>query len=311
MRRNKKHKMQEQIKFAAAILFLLIFLPFLGTIILSGKQEVKLTKEKEIESLLASIVYREIPGQSQDQTICAQAVLVRSRIWLQISKAGDQQEVYDQILKENLEYERDHDMRAEKLSKCREAVQNTEGCVLRYGGQIVEGPFCRASNGWTRGGKEVFGKDSYGWLVGVESKADLDYGIDRKPVSYTEEALYEKIQQLLAAGTIGNGQEAADGQKLEKEGILDQISVITTDSSGYVTDIQVGGVRMSGEAFRQALELPSASFTYTREGDTIVFTCRGAGHGMGLSQFGADSMAKEGKGWREILNYYFPNAQVG
>lgn len=311
MRRNKKHKMQEQIKFAAAILFLLIFLPFLGTIILSGKQEVKLTKEKEIESLLASIVYREIPGQSQDQTICAQAVLVRSRIWLQISKAGDQQAVYDQILKENLEYERDHDMRAEKLSKCREAVQNTEGCVLRYGGQIVEGPFCRASNGWTRGGKEVFGKDSYGWLVGVESKADLDYGIDRKPVSYTEEALYEKIQQLLAAGTIGNGQEAADGQKLEKEGILDQISVITTDSSGYVTDIQVGGIRMSGEAFRQALELPSASFTYTREGDTIVFTCRGAGHGMGLSQFGADSMAKEGKGWREILNYYFPNAQVG
>lgn len=311
MRRNKKHKMQEQIKFAAAILFLLIFLPFLGTIILSGKQEVKLTKEKEIESLLASIVYREIPGQSQDQTICAQAVLVRSRIWLQISKAGDQQAVYDQILKENLEYERAHDMKVDKLSKCREAVRNTEGCVLRYGGQIVEGPFCRASNGWTRGGKEVFGKDSYGWLVGVESKADLDYGIDRKPVSYTEEALYEKIQQSLAAGTIGNGQEAADGQKLEKEGILDQISVITTDSSGYVTDIQVGGIRMSGEAFRQALELPSASFTYTREGDSIVFTCRGAGHGMGLSQFGADSMAREGKGWREILNYYFPNAQVG
>lgn len=302
--------MQEQIKFAAAILFLLIFLPFLGTIILSGKQEVKLTKEKEIESLLASIVYREIPGQSQDQMICAQAVLVRSRIWLQINKAGDQQAVYDRILKENLDYERDHDMKAEKLSKCREAVRNTKGCVLQYGGQLVEGPFCRASNGWTRGGKEVFGKDSYGWLVGVESKADLDYGVDQKPVSYTEETLYKKMQQSLEAGMIGNGQEAAGGQKLEKEGILDQISVVATDSSGYVTDIQVGGIRMSGEAFRQALELPSASFTYTREGDTIVFICRGAGHGMGLSQFGADSMAREGKGWREILNYYFPNAQV-
>lgn len=303
--------MQEQIRFAAAILFLLIFLPLLGTILLSGKQEVKFTKEKEIESLLASVVYREIPRQSQDQMICAQAVLVRSRIWLLLSKTGDQQAVYDQILKENLEYERDHDMKAEMLSKCREAVRSTEGCVLRYGGQIVEGPFCRASNGWTRGGKEVFGKDSYGWLVGVESKADLDYEIDRQPVSYTEEAFYEKIQQSLAAGTSGSGQETADGQNLEKEGILDQISVVTTDSSGYVTDVQVGGVRMSGEAFRQALELPSASFTYIREEDTISFTCQGAGHGMGLSQFGADSMAREGKEWREILNYYFPNAQVG
>lgn len=316
--------MQEQMKFVGAILFLLIFLPILLTILLSGKKTFKLTQEREMEQLLATMVYREIPEDCQVDMICAQAVLVRSRVWLECEDAGNKKEVYKRILGENLKYERSHDMDSEKLSQCKEAVQKTEGNMLGYGGQVVEGPFCRASNGWTRGGKEVLGKDSYGWIVGVESKADLDYEADRKPMAFTEDELYEKLTGDIGIENVdlNNGAEVdntvgntnvKDGDissQIKKEGILDSISVVTADSAEYATEVAVGEVRMSGEAFRQTLGLPSASFTLVKEGEKLLFTCRGTGHGMGLSQYGADAMAEEGKNWRDILNYYFPNAQI-
>lgn len=316
-------------KFVAAILFLLIFLPILLTLLLSGKKTFKFTQEREMEQLLATMVYREIPDDCQVDMICAQAVLVRSRVWLECEETESQKEVYKRILGENVKYERSHNLDSEKLSQCKEAVQKTEGCMLGYGGQVVEGPFCRASNGWTRGGKEVLGKDSYGWIVGVESKADLDYEADRKPMAFTEDELYEKLTGNIGVENVDNDSENSaevdntirdgnteleDGDniigQIKKEGILDSISVVTADSAGYAIEVSVGEVRMSGESFRQALGLPSASFTLVKEKNQLLFTCRGMGHGMGLSQYGADVMAEEGKSWRDILNYYFPNAQI-
>lgn len=300
MGRNKKRGMQEQMRFAAAALFLLIFLPLLGTIFLSGKDAIKIKQEEELEQLLAPIVCREIPDDCKEQVICAQAVLVRSRVWLRCQEAEDPRTVYREILSANRNYKEKYGMNKEKLNRCREAVQKTENCVLCYGGQIVEGPFCRASNGWTRTGKEVLDKEDYGWIVGVESQADLDYDVERKPLEYTADELYEKLKETVKDQDI----------VLKREGILDQISVTETDSSGYVTEIQVGEGRLSGEAFRKALELPSASFTCEKKEEKLVFACRGEGHGFGMSQFGAEKMEDAGKSWREILNYYFPNAQV-
>lgn len=300
MGRNKKRSMQEQMRFAAAILFLLIFLPLLGTIFLSGKNAVKIKQEEELEQLLAPIVCREIPDDCEEQVICAQAVLVRSRIWVRCQKAEDPKTVYREILSENRDYKKKYGINKEKLDQCREAVENTENCVLCYGGQIVEGPFCRASNGWTRTGKEVLNKEGYGWLAGVESQADLDYNTERKPLEYTAEELYEKLREAVKI----------QGVELKREGILDHITIAGTDSSGYVTEVQTGEGKLSGEAFRKALELPSASFTCEKKEEKLLFACRGEGHGFGMSQFGAGKMAEAGKTWREILNYYFPNAQV-
>lgn len=274
------------------ILFLLIFLPLLGTMILSGKEAVKISKQRDPETLLAMLVYQEIPPESEEEMIRAQAVLVRSRIWREI-KEGELQEVYDRVMCDNLEFERTYQMEEEKLSRCRQAVTDTAGCVLSYGGQIVEGPFCRASNGWTRSGGEVLGKEGYGWIVAVQSKADLDYRADRKAYTCTT----EEIQELM---------EMTEEEKTK--GLA--INVVEKDSSGYVTDIEVGEVRMSGESFRQLLGLPSASFTFEMNEKTWSFVCRGEGHGMGLSQNGANALARSGKDYREILDHYFPNAQV-
>lgn len=285
-------------RFIAAILFLLIFLPVLGAVAMSGKKSLKFSGEMDMEQLLPMLVYMEVPEESDGEMIAAQSVLVRSRIYLRWEAAENKNEIYQELLEKSLGYERNHRMDNCLFSLCKEAVESTRGYMLSYGGQVVEGPYCRASNGWTRGGKEVMGSDRYGWLVGVESKDDLDYGSEEKPVWFSEQELYDCLKKETA------------NENLVQEGILDSVKVETSDSSGYALQVSVGGIRISGEAFRNALGLSSSSFTTQKNDDSLVFTCRGKGHGMGLSQYGANQLALDGMGWRDILNHYFPNAQI-
>lgn len=294
----KKHTVQEQMKYYAAILFLLIFLPILCTMLLSGKKFVKVSNNNKIEQLLPTMVYREIPDHYRMETICAQAVLVRSRVWYQYKKSDYDKKIYDQVLEKNMDYERSHHLKTDKLVRCREAVQKTKGAVLSYGGNVVPGPFCKASNGWTRGGKEVFNNDEYGWLVGVESKEDLDYGAKRKQLSFSKNCLYKKFKNM------------DKKYELKKDDIINDISVVSQDSSGYALEVDISGLKVPGEVFRKILELPSSSFTFSKKGDHLFIVCRGTGHGFGMSQYGANHMAKRDKSWRDILNFYFPNAQI-
>lgn len=287
-------------KFAAAILFLLIFLPVLGGMLLTGAGKMHLSSEVSAESVLPMLLYRELPGKCEYQLACAQAVLVRSRVFTAQEK---EEKKLAEYYRENLIYEREKKIDGKKLLLCQRAIKETENCMLSVGGKVVEGPYCRASNGWTRNGKEVFSGDDMGWLVGVESTPDLDFAGDRAPVSYTGEELCSLLEKIKDTENITWDLPGSDT-------ILDQITVEASDSSGYVTQVQIQEHQLPGEIFRSALNLPSTSFTLHKEGDRLYFYCRGLGHGMGLSQYGGNQLARDGKNWRKILNYYFPNAQV-
>ena len=77
-----------------------------------------------------------------------------------------------------------------------------------------------------------------------------------------------------------------------------------------VVKIKIGDVEISGEEFRINMELSSANFTIQEVDGKIRFLCKGLGHGLGMSQFGANEMAKAGFTYLEILEYYFPQTQV-
>ena len=91
---------------------------------------------------------------------------------------------------------------------------------------------------------------------------------------------------------------------------MEQISVGKRDSSEYALEVQIGETSISGEDFRNCLGLNSACFFLKEvEGEVRIVT-KGLGHGLGLSQYGASEMAKEGAGYREILQYYYQNAEI-
>lgn len=154
--------------------------------------------------------------------------------------------------------------------------EETEGQVLMYQENLALVPFHKLSNGNTRSGKEVLGTDDYPYLQ-VKNCAK-DVGSD----------LQMQTQIIDVAG----------------------ISIVSKDSAGYVTEVKVGEETCSGDSFRDAYGLSSSCFDLQEfEGKTRV-TTRGVGHGLGLSQYMANEMAKEGKSYKEILQYFFEGTEI-
>lgn len=284
--------MRELLKYVLAAGVILLFLPFLLTAIFSGRESVELEKETDLEMLLPSLVYREIPEDAHRELIRAQAILARSRAYCMLRDQGSLEE----LLRENMEYEDSVRIYPDILEQCRQAVSDTQGQVLFCGGSVVEGPWFVCGNGKTRDGAEAMGQDAYAWIVSVDSSADIESDDYLSERVFTEEELRKLLAEYL--------ENTAQGE------VFGQILITGTDSNGYVTEISVGTARLSGENFRERLGLPSACFTFQESESGLHFLCRGKGHGLGMSQYGAERLAEEGKSVEEILKYYFPNAQV-
>ena len=88
------------------------------------------------------------------------------------------------------------------------------------------------------------------------------------------------------------------------------LKILTVSDSGTVLKASVGDRTVTGGQVRSALDLRSAAFEVRCEPDEIVITTKGYGHGVGMSQYGADAMAAEGKSWRDILDHYYPNCTI-
>ena len=184
--------------------------------------------------------------------------------------------VYSEVKELDKELMQRPNMDAAWYQKLKEIWQETEGQVVMYGEELALVPFHQLSNGKTRNGQEVLGSDAYPYLQIKDCAKDI--GGDMQ--------MQTKIIPVAGA------------------------KVLTTDSAGYVLEVQVGEETISGESFRDTYELASSAFELQEfDGKTRVIT-RGVGHGLGLSQYTANEMAKEGKTHEEILQYFFEGTEI-
>ena len=84
-----------------------------------------------------------------------------------------------------------------------------------------------------------------------------------------------------------------------------------TDSSGSIETVKVGGVTVKGGSLRSALGLRSACYEWEVQSKKLVFFVTGFGHGVGMSQYGANQMAKDGSDYEDILTHYYTGVTVG
>lgn len=175
------------------------------------------------------------------------------------------------------------------------AICETDGEMIYDAAETLILPlFFDISNGTTRSFSEVWsGEVSY--LTNVDSAWDKGAG----DYVQTQYLTREKIARLLDIDTPS-----------AKMWNTQWLQIVEKDSAGYIRQIQVGGMTYAGEAFRCCLGLNSACFDYEIKSGGIEFTCYGKGHGVGLSIYGANAMAEEGKTWEEILLWYFPGTHV-
>lgn len=182
-------------------------------------------------------------------------------------------------------------------AKVSRSVEETRGLIAVHGGEPINAVFHSTSGERTASAKEVWGFD-FPYLQSVPCSWDKKsprYS-DSRELSFAElERRLGPEAGVLAAAQGGGGAVA---------------QVVERTESGRVGKARVGAKTFSGLDLREKLELRSANFTVEAKGDKLVFRTTGYGHGVGLCQWGANGLAKEGKDFRHILTYYYTGIQI-
>ena len=177
------------------------------------------------------------------------------------------------------------------------AVSSTDGEILLYDGKPISAVFHSASAGKTERAADVWGSD-VPYLQSVESfgeqEAPAYYGTVEIPADEFKAAFEKKWSG-------GDFSEAPD--KWFKNS--------TRSEAGGVVSVYVGGVKLSGNQVRSLVGLRSANFTVKFKDGKLIFDTLGYGHCVGMSQYGARAMAKQGKNYREILSWYYKGISFG
>lgn len=185
----------------------------------------------------------------------------------------------------------------EDWSKICEAVDSTKGELLYYNGKLVQQAlFHSSSGGMTENSEDVFAA-AVPYLVSVESP-------------YESEATHQNEKTALSISEFASAVRSYYPSVSFGDITASNISILSRSKGGRVAEMQAGSGILTGREVREALGLSSANFTIDISGDTITFTSNGSGHGVGMSQYGADGMAKEGYDYKKILEHYYSGTTV-
>ena len=241
----------------------------------------------DLENYVIGVVAGEMPALFQDEALKAQAAAARSYV---LSKEKDGNYVVsastsDQVFLTSYEmkekWENDYD---EYYNKILNAVKKTTGEVLTKDNKILKAFYFSMSNGYTENSKDVFGEDL---TQSVESPFEISLSNFEIVKEFSKSELLEKL--------------GVDNLNIENQ----QIS-----ETKHTSSIIIGGKEFSGIEVRKLLNLRSTDFEIKQVGENFNIITRGYGHGVGMSQYGANELAKSGKSYKEILAYYYKNTKL-
>nr|WP_278524598.1 SpoIID/LytB domain-containing protein [Eubacterium ramulus] len=259
--------------------------------------------QQQIEEALPFVVAKEVSVGSRTETLKAQSVIARTNLWGMYLKnqSDDAQGKRDWLEPGGTEdlmtlwgasaYEKN-------MEKFRQAVKETRGEILTVEHQPIQAAYHYAANCKTRNASEVPGQEAAVYLQSVDSPDDM-LADGFLSISYME-------KQQMADALASLFQEDAP----QAENLPGALELTVRDSAGYVTEVTCGRTVANGEAVRQALHLNSACFYFSELDGKIRILTKGIGHGLGLSQYGANELAKQGKNYQDILKYYYQDVTL-
>lgn len=310
MKPLKNHKNLIPIFSIALFILALFFLPFLfknsnktlkeasGPLVVAEEEcniYIRITGQKDpipLEEYVVGVVAAEMPANFHPEALKAQAIAARTYV-LKSTNNG-QTEIEPTVLRQVFY---DEDTRKanwqstfdEYEQKIRQAVESTRGEVLKYDGELITAMFHSMSNGRTESSLNYSGVD----LPYLQSVASADF--------HAENYVTKKTLTLV------------EWNKLLKVNMtLEDIKKIRTkqNNTGRVEKVIAGNKEWTGRDFRTLLDLRSTDFTIQVVNDKIEITTEGYGHGVGMSQYGADAMAKQGRSAHEILSHYYKGTTI-
>lgn len=246
-----------------------------------------LINELPLEEYVRNVVSWEVGPNWDLEALKVQAVIART--YALFKKSARNNTSYD-VTSTVLDQVYRGDVSDELVS---DAVAQTRGEVLTYGGKLIEAFYHSTCGGETEDPREVFGR-KYPYLRPVKSKCDLSpYRVWEREIPLKE------ISKALGVPVVRG------------------LSIRSYTSTGRVRTLRVSLDRRVTTVYATDLRkmlgwkrLPSTNFTFTRKGNNLFFRGKGYGHGVGLCQWGALEMARDGKNYRQILSFYYPGTTI-
>lgn len=286
------------------ITLIMLLIPYMVIVFLTkenDKIEVRIKKENneiitvELEEYIIGVLAGEMPISFNIEALKAGAVASRSYVLKKIQYNSENYDVVDTVM--NQVYLDDIKLKEkygenykEQIKKIETAVMATKGEYLSYNDEIVEALFFSTSTGKTENVEEVF-SEYLPYLRSVDSSWDSEVSpIFIETNTFSLDEFYEKL-------------EIQKNSKLEYQ-------ILETTSTGRIKKIKINDIELTGNEFAKKLGLKSNYFEIVVFDTNILITTKGYGHGVGMSQYGAEAMAKKGYKYDEILKYYYQNVEI-
>lgn len=245
----------------------------------------------ELEDYVIGVVAAEMPASFHIEALKAQSVIARTYALNKLSKGitltdNNSTQNYIDIGQMRNKWGIDFD---KYYNKIKDAVLSTEGTTIKYNNEYIDAVYFSTSNGYTEDSINVW-KNSIPYLKSVESSWDRDASSFSRTQTIDLNTFNSKLGTNISSGN--------------------EISIIERNISSRVSKISVGDKIFSGVQFRNILGLRSADFDIEFNDNILTITTRGYGHGVGMSQYGANGMAKNGYDYKQILAYYYKNVSI-
>ena len=263
-------------------------------------------EEIDLDTYLYGVVSSEMPANYEKEALKAQAVVARTYTIYKIFSGNKHENanICDDskccqawISKEERLSKWDEPQRQTNWEKICDAVDSTKGKIITYEGKPINAFFHSNSGGLTDTATNVWGGTNYPYLQVVETANEDAYNQYSSELIISKEEFVSKIKNYHSDFNIEFNLE-------------NQIQILEYTEGQRVKTIKIGNLNLSGVEIRNIFGLKSAKFEININGDNIIFRVTGYGHGVGMSQTGADSLAKQGKNYKDIIKHFYTNVEI-
>ncbi len=255
-----------------------------------------------LEEYIIGVVSAEMPDSFHIEALKAQALAARTYTLIRMRQFGGKGCTNHEGADICTDYAhcqayKDPKKSGKGYKKVYEAVMATKGEIIVYEEHLIDAVFHSTSGGKTENSEDVW-SDKVPYLRSVVSEFEES---SPKLVS---------VQNILIDDFISGLKEMDSGVAVTKKSLINEMKVLNRSEGGRILEIQIGNKIFSGREIRERFELNSSNFSFDIKKNEIIFYVIGYGHGIGMSQYGANGMAENGYDYRSIVRHYYQGVEI-